>query len=402
MSIVPAARTRQFHYAIRNIVGAAEAREREGGRVVYLNIGDPQAYGFRPPAHVVDAVARALRDGFTGYAHSAGLPEAREAVAAYASALGAQTAPDDVLITAGASEAADLLLTALADEGDEVLLPAPGYPIYPAILNKLGARAVYYGLDPARGWRPAPEEVESLVTARTRALVLINPNNPTGSVTPDETTRRLLETAARRGLLVIADEVYRELCFGPPPTAASALAEGTGAAVVTLESLSKTHMVPGWRVGWMRFNGAEGTGDLARAVHRLASGRLCSPTPAQYAVRPAIEGEREYLAEFMRALRARRDFVTGAVGSIEGLSCVEPEAAFYAMVGVDDPLRRDDERFVLDLLAETGVLVVHGSGFGTAPQPCTFRLVYLADEETLAHVFKRLEEFLRTPRAAHG
>lgn len=394
MSIIPSARTREFHYAIRHIVGAAEARERRGGRVIYLNIGDPQAYGFRPPAHIVEPVARALREGFTGYAHSAGLAEAREAVAAYAGAAGAPTAPGDVLITAGASEAADLLLTALVDPGDEVLLPAPGYPIYPAILNKLGAVARDYRLDPARGWQPSLEEVESLIGPRTRALVLINPNNPTGSVTSDETTRALLEMAARRRLLVIADEVYRELCFGPPPTASSALAEGTGATVVTLESLSKTHMVPGWRVGWMRFNGAEGTADLARAVHRLASGRLCSPTPAQYAVRPALEGGRDYLLEFMRALRTRRDFVTAAVRRIKGLSCVEPEAAFYAMIRVDDPGCRDDERFVLDLLAETGVLVVHGSGFGADPHPCHFRLVFLAGEETLANVFDALESFL--------
>jgi alanine-synthesizing transaminase len=402
VSIVPSGRTRQFHYAIRNIVGAAEARERRGGRVVYLNIGDPQAYGFRPPAHVVEPVARALREGFTGYAHSAGLLEAREAVAAYASALGAQTSPADVLITAGASEAADLLLTALVDEGDEVLLPAPGYPIYTAILNKLGARPAFYRLDHARGWQPSPAEVESLVTGRTRALVLINPNNPTGSITPDETTKQLLEVAARHGLLVISDEVYRELCFGAPPTSAATLAEGTGAAVVTLESLSKTHLVPGWRVGWMRFGGARVTDDLARAVHRLASGRLCSPTPAQYAVRPALEGDRAYLSEFMGALRARRDFVTSAVGRIEGLSCVEPEAAFYAMIRVDDPLGREDERLVLDLLEETGVLVVHGSGFGADPRPTHFRLVYLADEQTLAQVFDHLERFLSTPRAAHG
>ena len=401
MSIVPSGRTRQFHYAIRNIVGAAEARERRGGRVTYLNIGDPQAYGFRPPAHVVEPVVRALREGFTGYAHSAGLFEARESVAAYATGLGAETSRDDVLITAGASEAADLLLTALVDEGDEVLLPAPGYPIYPAILNKLGARPVFYRLDPARGWQPSPAEVESLVTERTRALVLINPNNPAGSVTPDDVTRELLGIAGRHNLLVVADEVYRELCFGEPPTAASALAEGTGVPVVTLESLSKTHMVPGWRVGWMRFSGAGLTDELARAVHRLASGRLCSPTPAQYAVRPALEGDRAYLSEFMRALRARRDFVTRAVRNIEGLSCVEPAAAFYAMVGVDDPAGRPDERFVLDLLEETGVLVVHGSGFGADPAPCHFRLVYLADEQTLAAVFDRLARFLRATRTAH-
>lgn len=394
--ISPSSRTEQFHYAIRNIVSAAEARERQGQRVIYLNIGDPQAYGFRPPAHVTESVVRALRDDFTGYAHSSGLREAREAVAEYATRLGAPTSHDDVLMTAGASEAADLVLTALVEEGDEVLLPAPGYPLYPAILNKLGAVARYYKLDDARGWQPSPEEVRALINERTRALVLINPNNPTGSITPDETTQRLLELAERHNLLVIADEVYRELCFDAPPAPSSVLAEEMEVPVITLESLSKTHLVPGWRVGWMRFTHAERMRDLINAINRLASGRLCSPTPAQYAVRPALEGERDFLNDFVREIRSRRDLIVEAVTKIEGLSCVTPGAAFYAMIKVDDPAERTDERFVRDLLEETGVLVVHGSGFGAEPQPCHFRLVYLPGEELLETVFDSLAHFLQS------
>ncbi|MBV9929301.1 MAG: aminotransferase class I/II-fold pyridoxal phosphate-dependent enzyme [Acidobacteria bacterium] len=399
--IRPSSRTAQFSYAIRNIVGAAEERERSGRSVIYLNIGDPQAYGFRPPAHVVEAAARAVSERFTGYEHSSGLKEAREAVARYATALGAETAPAEVLMTAGASEAADLLLTALVEEGEEVLVPAPGYPLYPAILKRLGARPRYYTLDPRAGWLPSPEEVESLIGERTRAIVLINPNNPTGSITDDETTRRLLRIAERRGLLVIADEVYRELCFGDAPAPASALAAGSDAAVVTLESLSKTHMVPGWRVGWMRFTNAGRMPELARAVHRLASGRLCSPTPAQYAVRPALEGDRAFLDDFMREIRRRRDFVLTSVANVEGLSCVEPAAAFYAMIRADDPEHRPDERFVLDLLKETGVLVVHGSGFGADPASCHFRLVYLPDVDVLADVFRRVASFMHAKTINH-
>ncbi|MGH9901724.1 MAG: pyridoxal phosphate-dependent aminotransferase [Pyrinomonadaceae bacterium] len=400
MMILPSSRTAQFHYAIRNIVGAAEAQERAGRRVIYLNIGDPQAYGFRPPAHVVEAVTRALRDKFTGYAHSSGLREAREAVAACATRAGAPTGPDEVLMTSGASEAADLVLSALVEEGDEVLLPAPGYPLYPAILNKLGAVARYYHLDGARGWQLSPEEVGALITNRTRALVLINPNNPTGSIIPDETTKQLLELAARHDLLVIADEVYRELCFGEQPTPMSLLAAEAGVPLVTLESLSKTHLVPGWRVGWMRFTHEEKMRELVGAINRLASGRLCSPTPAQYAVRPALEGDRGFLLEFMRAIRRRRDLVVEAVRAVEGLSCEVPEAAFYAMIRANDPAGRTDERFVLDLLEETGVLVVHGSGFGTDPRPCYFRLVYLADEAVLATVFDKIGSFLESFSAA--
>jgi len=275
-----------------------------------------------------------------------------------------------------------------------VLLPAPGYPLYPAILNKLGAEARYYSLESANGWQPSPAETGSLITERTRALVLINPNNPTGSIIPDETTRQLLELATRHQLLVIADEVYRELCFVKQPTPASVLAKEMGIPVITLESLSKTHLVPGWRVGWMRYTNEERMLDLTRSISRLASGRLCSPTPTQYAVRPALEGDKGFLDEFKREIRNRRDFVVASLRDIKGLSSDVPEAAFYVMIKADDPLERTDESFVLDLLVQTGVLVVHGSGFGADPQQRLFRLVYLAVHEVLRTVFKELSHFL--------
>ena len=395
--ISPSNRTANFHYAIRNLVSAAEALERKGRRITYLNIGDPQAYGFRPPEHVVEAVARALRDNFTGYAHSAGLPEARTAVARYASSLGAPTEPAQVLLTSGASEAADLVLTALVNEGDQVLLPAPGYPIYPAILNKLGAVACYYHLESDRGWQPSIAEIESLITERTRAVLLINPNNPTGSIIPDETTRQFLELAARHKLLVIADEVYRELCFAKPPAPASVLAREIDVPLITLESLSKTHLVPGWRVGWMRYSHEELMPELTRSIGRLASGRLCSPTPTQYAVRPALEGDKSFLRDFVVEIKKRRDFVVASVERIKGISCDVPAAAFYVMLKADDPLDRTDETFVLDLLEQTGVLVVPGSGFGADPHKGLFRLVYLADEDVLGAVFEKIEKFLQCP-----
>ena len=389
-------RIEKYHYAIRHVARAAEALARAGREVIYLNIGDPQVYGFRPPEHLLEAVAHALEDSFTGYSHSAGLFEAREAVANYATGLGAPTRPDEVLITAGASEAADILLTALLDENDEVLLPAPGYPIYPAILNKLGAVTRYYHLDPANAWQPSVGEITSLIGNRTRALVLINPNNPTGSITSDQTTKQLIELALRHNLLVIADEVYRELCFEESPTASSAIAEPMGVPLVTLESLSKTHLVPGWRTGWMRFTHAEKMRDLIQAVYRLAGGRLCPPTPTQYAVRPALEGERKFQLDFISELRSRRDFAVHCVQNIKGLSCDVPRAAFYLMIKVDNLGERTDERFVLDLLEETGVLVVHGSGFGADPRRGYFRMVYLADEATLKIIFSRLGQFLAT------
>ena len=392
-------RAANFVYAIRNVVRAAEALERQGRRVIYLNIGDPQSFGFHPPDFVIEAVNRAVKEKFSGYSHSSGLPEAREAIARYATKLGSPTETKDVIVTAGASEAADLVLTGLVNPGEEVLLPAPGYPIYPAIVGKLGARVRYYHLHSDNRWQPDVNEIRSLVNQNTRALVLINPSNPTGSITPDNTTRELLQFAAERELLVISDEVYRELCFDAPPTAASVLAKESGAAVITLESLSKTHMLSGWRIGWMRFTHPEKMTDLVNAVIKLAGGRLCSPTPAQYAVAPALEGSRDYIANFLSEIKRRRDLATARIDTIEGLSCVVPQAAFYLMVKTDNLNGRTDEQFAIDLLEASGVLVVHGSGFGCDPADGYFRLVYLADEQTLDAAFDGIERAMHlTPQ----
>ena len=392
--IQPSERAANFHYAIRNVVNAAEALERQGRRIIHLNIGDPQAFGFKPPIEIIEAVERATRNNFTGYSHSAGLRAAREVVAEHATALGTETSPADVLITSGASEAADLLLTALLNPGDEVILPGPGYPIYSAIINKLGAHTRYYYLDQKTNWQPSLDEIRSLINERTRTIILINPSNPTGAITPDETTRQLLELAAEHDLLVISDEVYRDLCFEEAPTSASVLAAGSGATVAVLESLSKTHMLSGWRVGWMRVTPATRTRELIDAVTKLAGGRLCSPTPAQYAIQPALQGNRHSIDEFKEEIRRRRDLAAKRVARIDGLSCTLPDAAFYLMVKVDDMGDRTDEQFVLDLLEASNVLVVHGSGFGSDPRAGYFRMVYLAGEELLGSAFDAIERSL--------
>jgi alanine-synthesizing transaminase len=392
--ITPSKRTANFHYAIRNLVRAAETVEKAGREVIYLNIGDPQRYGFRPPEHVIEAVTKALREGFTGYVHSAGIIEARESVAQYATEMGAPTRPDEVLITTGSSEAADLILTALVDPGDEVLMPAPGYPLYPAILNKLGAIGRYYKLDGSKNWLPSVDDIKSLITNRTKALVLVNPNNPTGSVMSDELVKQILVVAEEHDLLVISDEIYRELCFNAQPTPSSVLAEEIGTALITLESLSKLFTAPGWRTGWLRYTHAEKMQDLITAINRLADGRLCAPTPSQYAVRPALEGDKSFVKNFIDELKRRRNCAMAHINAIDVLSCVEPESAFYMMIKVNDLGGRTDEQFVLDLMSETGVFVVHGSGFGADPQEGYFRVVYLADEHTLDMAFNSIRHFM--------
>ena len=388
-------RAANFVYAIRNVVNAAEVLERQGREIIHLNIGDPQSFGFKPPPNVIEAIVRASREQFTGYSHSAGLRQAREAIAQYATELGSETSPDDVLTTAGASEGAELLLTALLNPGDEVLLPAPCYPVYMAIINKLDAKTRYYRLSHETNWQPPVDEIRSLINERTRALLLINPSNPTGAITPDETTKELLQLAAEHDLLVISDEVYRDLCFQEAPTSASVLARDSGAAVVVLESLSKTHMLSGWRVGWMRFTSDVRLRELISGVTRLASGRLCSSTLAQYAIQPALQGDQPSVRKFRDEIRVRRDLAAARVSQIDGLSCTLPDAAFYLMIHVDDMGGRSDEQFVLDLVETSNVLVVHGSGFGCDPRDGYFRLVYLADEQLLGKAFDGIEQSLR-------
>ena len=394
--IAASRRTANFDYAIRSLITAARVLETQGRKVTYLNIGDPQAFGFKPPEHIIEPVQRALRDRFTGYAPSAGLLEAREAVASYATALGAPTSPEEVVLTSGASEAAELALTALVNDGDEVLVPSPGYPLYPAILRKLGGDTRYYQLNPERGWEPSVSEVRSLINKRTRALVLINPNNPTGSITHNNTTYALLKLASEHKLTVISDEVYRDLCFTSPPASASVMAPVISTPLITLESLSKTHLIPGWRVGWMRFTNTENMTAVVNAISKLASGRLCSPTPTQYAIRPALEGTKEFLGEFVQEIRRRRDYATERIKTISGLSSDVPLAAFYLMMKVADLKNRTDEKFALELLENTGVLVVHGSGFGLDPFDGYFRLVYLASEEVLESTFDAFQKFIKT------
>jgi len=247
--ISTAARVDRFTYAIRNIVVEAQKVEAAGTRVRYLNIGDPIAFGFKTPPHLVEAVARAMRDGHNNYGPSAGIPAAREAVAGEYTRNGFPVSADRVFITAGTSEGIELTLGAVVDAGSEVLVPMPTYPLYTAVLAKLDAKAKYYRLDPARGWMPDIEHLKSLVTPETRALVVIDPNNPTGAVYSIDTRRALLDFAERHGLLILADEVYGDLGFDGPIEPYGKL--DPDAPIISFSSLSKAYLAPGWRTGWM-------------------------------------------------------------------------------------------------------------------------------------------------------
>jgi alanine-synthesizing transaminase len=393
-SAIPVAhRVGGFVYAIRNIVAEARKVEAAGRKVRYLNIGDPAAFGFQPPTHLIEAVERAMRDGLNVYTPSPGIPAAREAVAADFTARGVPMTPDRVVLTAGTSEGIELTLSALVDAGDEVLVPVPTYPLYTAVCAKIGARPIFYRTDPDRGWLPDVDHIHSLVSPATRALVVIDPNNPTGAVYSEDVRRSLLDLADRRNLVLLADEVYGDLAYdGSVPPMASL---DTAAPVISFSSLSKAYLAPGWRAGWLGVGRSDRLDALLAAILKLADGRLCSNGPMQHAITAALTGDRSHQVRLRAALRARAILTTTRLNAIEGVTCVAPTAAFYAMPRVALPPGKTDEDYVLGLLRETGVLCVYGSGFGLPADRGFLRVVFLASPAELAVVYDDMAEFTR-------
>ena len=390
-AIQVASRVHGFSYAIRNIVAEAKKVEAVGTRVRYLNIGDPISFGFKTPQHLVDAVERAMHDGLNGYTSSPGIEPAREAVADDFAVRGLKIPADRVLLTMGTSEGIELALTALVDPGEEVLVPVPTYPLYTAVLAKLGANAAYYRTDPNNNWMPDLDHIESLVGPSTRALVVINPNNPTGAVYSDSTRRKLLDLANRHNLLLLADEVYADLAYDGPISPIGSL--DPEAPVISFSSLSKAYLAPGWRAGWMAIGTSDRLNDLLAAIKKLADGRLCSTAPMQAAITAALTQKRSDQDAFRTALRERAELTTARLNAIDGMSCVAPTAAFYAVPQVTLPPNKTDEDYVLGLLRSTGVLCVHGSGFGLPPGDGYMRVVFLANLQELDEIYDLIASF---------
>ena len=388
-----ARRVDRFTYAIRNIVGEAKKVELAGTKVRYLNIGDPNQFGFLTPPHLIEAVEKAMRDGRNGYAPSDGILGAREAVAAEYTRLAVPTTPDRVLITSGTSEGLELALTAIVDEGEAVLVPSPTYPLYTAVLAKIGADPQYYRTDPENHWLPDLDDLRRRITPATRVLVVIDPNNPTGAVYPDAVRRELIKIAEQHGLVILADEVYGELAYDGPVPPMAAL--DPDAAIISYSSLSKAYLAPGWRAGWMAVGSTPRLDGALRAIKKLADGRLCSPAPMQYAVTAALTGDRSHQEVFRHELRARATLTTERLNAIDGMRCVQPRGAFYAMPQVSLPAGSSDADYVLGLLRATGILCVYGSGFGTRPEDGFFRVVFLAPPAELGAIYDDIAGFTR-------
>jgi alanine-synthesizing transaminase len=411
MSLPPLRASEHLHEVKYEIRGAlarrAEQLEREGHEIIKLNIGNPGAFGFRMPGSMRVAIVENLHQA-DPYSHQKGIFPAREAVVMQQQNRGVMdVTADDVFIGNGCSELIMLAMRALLNPGDEVLVPSPDYPLWTASVVIHGAKAVHYPCRPENGFIPDPAEVESLVTDRTRALVVINPNNPAGAVYPRETLAALAEIAERRHLVFCADEIYDEMLYGDAAfVPAATLAKNT--LCLTFGGLSKIYRACGLRVGWLIFSGErEHARDYIQAVELLASLRLCSNVPGQYAVQTALGGHQSIfdLTRPGGRLYATRAAVLEAVQRSRYLSVVPPRGAMYAFVRVHaDRLPSggkafNDQAFALDLLERKHVLVAPGSSFNV-PYRDHFRVTLLPDAEQMADVFARIESLLDEYAAA--
>jgi alanine-synthesizing transaminase len=388
-TIKPADRTRDIKYAVRDIVLLADKAKAAGKEMLYLNIGDPNLFDFVTPDHIVQATYDAMKANKNGYAPSSGIPEAVGAVRREAERKGI-TSINHVYVTSGGSEAIELAMSALVNAGENVLTPSPGYPLYTAVLSKLAAENRPYYLDEENGWQPDIADIASKIDDKTRAIVLINPNNPTGSLTDNETLKALLELAVEHNIVVFSDEIYDKLVFdGGVHTSTAALS--AEAKIITFNGLSKSYVVPGFRIGWGVVSGpAAELEEYCEAIRKMERARLSANHPEQYAIPPALEGPQDHVNDMMVRLTRRRDITTEMLNAIDGITCVKPGGAFYAFPKID--LGVSDDEFCGRVIAETGVVIVPGSGFGQRPGTNHFRVVFLPPDDVLERAFQRIAE----------
>jgi len=390
--ITAAARLENVRYAIRDLACIADEVAKQGHEILPLNIGDPINFDFRTPPHLIEAVYKAMRDGKNGYAPSPGIKEALEAIRGEA-ARKKISSVQDVFVTSGVSETVDLCLTALLNPGDDLLTPSPDYPLYSAVLAKMGLKLNSYDLNEEDGWQPDLFDVTRKITPRTRGIVLINPNNPTGAVCTRAMLGKIADLARRHNLVIFADEIYDKLILDEGETISIA-AVAPDVPVVTFGGLSKNYLAPGWRIGWGIVSGeAAAVKQYKEGIQKLLRARLCANHPEQYAIKAALEGPQDHLPEVRSKLRSRRDLTVRWANSTARVSCVAPRGAFYAFPRIDIP--EGDEIFVRELILQKHVMVVHGSGFGQKPGTKHFRIVFLPDEQTLSRAYAAIGDLLR-------
>ncbi|MFQ5871700.1 MAG: aminotransferase class I/II-fold pyridoxal phosphate-dependent enzyme [Candidatus Geothermarchaeales archaeon] len=391
-----AKRVRGLHYAIRDVLDRARKVEEGGKKVLYLNIGDPVKYDFDTPDHIKNALNKASRDGYNWYAPSEGLPELREAICEKESKINqVEIQPDDVIVTDGVSEAIRFVIATLMEPGGEILLPGPTYPPYDSYVRFLGGSPVAYKTLEVEGWSPDLTDLRDKITDKTRAILLINPNNPTGAVYGEGVVRQVLDVAGEYHLPVISDEIYDQIIYGKVFKSTASLSKDV--PVVGLNGFSKCYLMTGWRLGYVYLKSeSESLVDVREGILKLARIRLSVTNPVQHAGVAALRGGERHIRKMVRKLRARRDLCVKRLSRISGLSCTQPKGAFYLFPEIEGVGSRwsDDEAFAYQLLEDTGILVVPGSGFGAKGGSGHVRLVFLPPEELLEEALQKFASFM--------
>ena len=391
-------------YDIRGpVLKEAHRLEEEGHKVLKLNIGNPAPWGFEAPEEIIRDVIHNIPES-QGYSDSKGLYSARKAVMQYTQQIGIEGVDiDDIYIGNGVSELVVMAMQALLNNGDEVLIPAPDFPLWSAAVNLCGGRPVHYLCDEGADWQPDLADIRSKITPRTKAIVVINPNNPTGAVYERAMLESLVDIAREFDLVVLADEIYDKITYDDAEYIPMAsLAEDL--LMLTMSGLSKSYRVAGFRTGWLIVSGAKlRAQDFIEGLDILASMRLCSNVPTQHAVQTALGGYQSIydLTRSGGRLHEQRDLAWELLNAIDGITCVKPKGALYLFPKIDTKKFniKDDEKFVLDLLIKEKVLVVQGTGFNW-PEPDHFRVVFLPWEEDLREAIGRIDHFLSTYRQA--
>ena len=379
-------------YAIRDIVSAAKDLENQGRKIDYLNIGDPVQYGFQPPENVKQALINAIKNGNNHYSESEGIAELRAAIAKKENLKGLSIDKENILVTNGVSEGLDMVISSIIEEGDEVLLPGPYYPPYASYVRLHGGIPVEFAVD-LENSTPDFDDIRSKITPKTVAICLISPNNPTGAVFEENSLKKLIDIANEHNLYIICDEIYDQIVFDEKFVGIGKVAGNS--PVIILNGFSKVHLMSGWRIGYIAFNNSPQLDQLREHLPKLTRVRISTNHPIQYAALESLQGPQEYISEFVSELKKRRDFVVKRLNSMSGISCSNPNGAFYAFPTIENNQFKSDKEFVLELLKQKNVLAVHGSGFGAKYGSGHFRIVYLPNMEILESAMNKIEDFVR-------
>jgi len=385
-------RISNVEYAIRDITLHARRYEKSGTKIIYLNIGDPVKYDFPTPDHIKRALIDAVLNNFNYYADSEGILELREAIVEKESQKGLSISVEDVLVTNGISEGLDMVAASIVEPNTEVLMPGPYYPPYASYVKFYGGKPIEFKL--TDDGTPDLDDIKSKITPKSRALCVINPNNPTGEVFDGKSLKQLIDIAAENDMYIVCDEIYDKLVFDKEFTGIGKVTKD--AAVILLNGFSKVYLMTGWRCGYICMNSnCQKLENIRNNIPKLARVRIATNLPVQIAAVAALKGPQAYIAETVTKLKNRRDLVVKRLNEIDGISCKLPNGAFYTFPEISLTHWKTDKDFVLDLLNKTGILTVHGSGFGERGKG-HFRIVYLPTEQVLQEAMDKLSDFINS------